>query len=78
MSHPKDFHVDMSMEQLGDYVVEELKKIKVCLSAFELLRVPTIRNTVLGAFKENVVPQGRPGNEAVGKTSSSQVPKDQG
>lgn len=39
---------------MGEYVVEEVKKVKVNLSAFELLRVPMIRSVVLGSLGENI------------------------
>lgn len=57
VNHPKDFHTDMNMEQLSDFVAEELNKLKVSLFAFELLRVPTIKNAVLGSFRPNLAPQ---------------------
>lgn len=66
----------MSIEQLTAYVVEEIKKLKVSLSAFELLRVPTIRNVVLGAYNTNSVSQDKMVSGTTNKVSSSQVLKD--
>lgn len=36
---------EVDVEHMGEYVTKELKKVKVSLSAFELLRVTTIRNS---------------------------------
>lgn len=56
-------------------MVEELKKLKVSLSAFELLRVPSIQNGVLGAYSTNVILQDKTTSDIVSKVSSSQVLK---
>lgn len=33
------------IEQMDEYVIEEFKKVKISLSAFELLKVPTVRHS---------------------------------
>lgn len=45
----------MTTEQIGEYVVKELKKVKVSLSAHELLRDLTIRNVVLGSLEKDML-----------------------
>lgn len=49
----KEASTDMSQEQMASYVAEEFKKLKVNLSAFELLRFPAIRKAVLGTYDAN-------------------------
>lgn len=54
------------------YVAEEFKKLKVNLSAFELLRFPAIRKAVLGTYDANSKLLDKSSGEHVGQTSSSQ------
>lgn len=77
VEYPKEAPVDLSTEQLAIYVAEELNKLKVSLSSYELLRVPTIRNVVLGAYNANLVSQDILVSESVNKASSSQPIKGQ-
>lgn len=69
---PREAAANLSEEKLAVYVAEELKKLKVSLSSFELLRVPTIRNAVLGAYSANSISQDKSFSESVNKASSSQ------
>lgn len=45
----------MTTEKIGEYVVRELKKLKVSLSAHELLKDPTIRGVVLGSLEKDML-----------------------
>lgn len=42
----------MSVEKMGEYVAEELKKVKFSLFAFQLIRVPIIRNAFFGSLND--------------------------
>lgn len=69
---PKEVFIDMSEEQMASYVAEEFKKLKVNLSAFELLRFPAIRKAVLSTYDANSKTSDKPYGEHVSRTSSFQ------
>lgn len=73
VDYPKETPANLSEEQLAIYVTEELTKLKVSLYVFELLRVPTIRNAVLGTYNKNYISQDRSVSESINKVSSSQT-----
>lgn len=73
MDNPKETLANLNEEQLSIYVAEEIKKLKVSLSTFDLLRVPSIRNAKLGAYNVNFVSQEKSGSESVNRVSSSQI-----
>lgn len=53
----KGGQTEVEVDQMEEYMAEVLKKVKVDLSAFELLRVPTIRNSFFQSLSGTTQPK---------------------
>lgn len=43
---------EVEIEKMGEYVAKEFKKVKISLSMFELIKVPTIRHAFFQVINE--------------------------
>lgn len=58
---------------MGEYVVEEFKKVKISLSAFELLKVPIVRHAFFRVLNET--PSSKTTQEESTKKFTIEEPK---